>query len=233
MAAANIWQGPSGGDTPELVATDSTGGNGHRTVYNLETSSGSSIPAFMAGTRLATEDGEIAVEDAVPGTRLRLADGRIAEVCWLGWREIWTRFADPLRAFPIRILAGALADGMPARDLRVSPGHAIFLDGLLVQASALVNGVSIVRETDMPESFRYYHVELATHELLLAESCPAESFADNIDRMNFHNWDQRETPTEPVVEMELPCAKLARQLPAALCNVLAARAEAFASHHAA
>jgi hypothetical protein len=190
---------------------------------------GDDYPSFYSGTRLAAVDGEIAVEDVVEGTRLRLADGRIGEVRWRGWTEMASRFADPLRAYPIRILAGALAENVPARDLLVSPGHAICLDGLLVQASALVNGVSIVRETNPPETFRYYHVELAAHELLLAESCPAESFVDNMDRMNFHNWDEREAPAEPVVEMELPRAKSARQLPDTLRQALADRAETIAA----
>jgi hypothetical protein len=34
--------------------------------------------------------------------------------------------------------------------------------------------------------------------------------------MHFHNWDERETPAEAIVEMEYPRAKSARQLPAVL-----------------
>ena len=93
-----------------------------------------------------------------------------------------------------------------------------------MQAAALVNGTSITREEDVPESFRYYHIELATHELLLAEGCPAESFVDNIDCMNFHNWDAREAPVEPVIEMDFARAKSARQVPVAVRNAIADRA---------
>lgn len=188
---------------------------------------------FFPGTRLAGEHGEIAVEDIAIGTKLRTATGEVLPVRWVGWSDISTRFADPLRALPIRIKANALADGVPSRDLLVSPDHALFLGGVLVQAGALVNCTSILREENVPENFRYYHVELATHELLLAENCPAESFVDNVDRMNFHNWDAREAPAEPVLEMDYARVKSARQLPAALRQTLVARAAALASPHAA
>ncbi len=197
------------------------------------TSGNDTYPCFYPGTMLATETGEIAVEDVVAGTMLKTAAGEILPVRWLGWSEVSTVFADPLKMLPIRIKAGALADGVPARDLLVSPDHALFLDGILVQAGALVNCTSILREPNVPQNFRYYHVELASHELLLAEACAAESFVDNIDRMNFHNWDARAEPFAPVMEMPLPRAKSNRQLPASLHQALAARAARFAAPQAA
>jgi hypothetical protein len=182
------------------------------------------VACFMAGTMLAAANGEIAVEDVTTGTKLRTADGRVLPVRWVGQSHVSTRFADPLRALPIRITAGALGAGLPVRDLLVSPDHAVYLDGILVQAGALVNGTSIVREENVPEFFTYYHVELATHELLLAEGMPAESFVDNVDRMNFDNWNGREAPCAPIEEMAYPRAKSHRQLPVALRQMLAARA---------
>ena len=181
-------------------------------------------PCFYPGTRLTAVEGEIAVEDVRPGTMLKTAMGEVLPVRWVGWSEVEMRFADPLRSCPIRITAGALADGVPARDLLVSPDHAIFMDEVLVQAGALVNGSSIIREENVPDRFRYYHIELATHELLLAEGCPAESFVDNVDRMHFHNWDAREAPSEAVEEMPLPRAKSTRQVPPAIREAIAARA---------
>lgn len=179
---------------------------------------------FYPGTRLAAEHGEIEVQDITEGTMLRTVTGALLPVRWLGWTDISLRFADKQRALPIRIKAGALADGVPSRDLLVSPDHAVFAGGVLAQAGALVNGTSIIRETGVPENFRYYHVELATHELLLAENCPAESFVDNVDRINFHNWGDRATPATAVTEMDLPRVKAARQLPAALRHTLSIRA---------
>jgi hypothetical protein len=180
---------------------------------------------FMAGTMIATPQGEKKVETLQPGDQVTLATGGAAPVSWVGRQTIATRFADPLRTQPIRVRAGALAENMPARDLLLSPDHALLVGGVLAHAGALVNGVSIKREADTPEMFTYYHVELATHELLLAESTPAESFVDNAGRLAFDNWDERQDGPE-LVEMDLPRARSARQIPATIRARLAARAEA-------
>jgi autotransporter passenger strand-loop-strand repeat protein len=183
------------------------------------------ITCFYPGTRLASAEGEIMVEAIRPGTLLRTASDALKPVRWLGRSTVSTRFADPLRVLPIRITAGALGDQLPARDLLVSPDHALFIGGILVQAGALVNGVSIRREVDVPEIFTYYHVELATHELLLAEGVPTESFVDNVDRMHFDNWAEHEAlgDTAPIAEMPYPRAKSARQVPPSLRRILDAR----------
>ena len=78
---------------------------------------------------------------------------------------------------PIRIERDAFADGMPHRDLLVSPDHAIFVDGMLICARQLVNGTTIRQERDWT-AVDYYHVELDQHAILLAEGLPAESYID-------------------------------------------------------
>jgi hypothetical protein len=176
---------------------------------------------FYPGTMIATPWGDVAVENLRAGNLVLTANGA-KPVRWLGQSQVSTRFADPLRALPIRIAAGALGEGLPVRDLLVSPDHALYLDGVLVHASALVGLPGITREHDVPETFTYHHVELATHELLFAEGALAESFVDNAERMHFQNWDDRTAPATPIAEMDLPRVKSARQLPAALRHRTAA-----------
>ncbi len=182
---------------------------------------------FVAGTAIATPLGNVAVETLRIGDVVTLDDGGVAPVFWVGHKTIAPRFADPLKVVPIRIRAGALDDGLPERDLLVSPCHAVLVDGLLIQAAALVNGVSIVRETKMPGTFTYYHIELGTHSLLLAEGVPSETlFADSVDRMEFDNWAEHEALFGTAIsaaEMSYPRVKAARQVPRAIRFRLAAR----------
>ena len=187
-----------------------------------------SVYCFMAGTAIRTPSGDVGVETLKAGDLVTLSDGRTAPVAWLGRQTISMVFADPLRVLPIRIKANALEDGVPARDLLLSPDHAVLVDNILIQAGALVNGMSITRESRVQEIFTYYHVEVADHSLILAENTPAETFVDNVDRLNFDNWAEHEAlvGATAIAEMEYPRAKSARQLPQAIRQRLAGRAAA-------
>jgi hypothetical protein len=178
---------------------------------------------FCAGTRIATPNGEAAVEALQVGDLVRLADGRALPVRWLGRQTVASRFTDPVRAWPVRVRAGALGGNLPMRDLVVSPGHALLLDGLLVQAGALVNGTTIVREAKVPETFTYWHVELGEHAILLAEGAAAESFLETVQEMPFDNEAARPAAAVPVAELPYPRVKAQRQLPAALRRRLTAQ----------
>lgn len=183
---------------------------------------------FMAGTLIRTPTGEVAVETLEPGDPVLTADNRVQPVRWVGRQTISTRFSDPLRVLPIRITAGALGDASPSRDLLVSPDHAILVEDALIHAGALVNGVSIVRETRVPTVFTYYHVELDDHALILAENTPAETFVDNVERMNFDNWAEHEAlypQGKTISELPYARAKAHRQVPTRIRAMLAARAE--------
>ncbi len=226
--------GGAGSDTLDLGAGSwTTGESGGFTTHSLGpdreiwTMGVEQVICFYPGTSIATPDGPRAVESLAIGDLVLTLEEAAAPVRWMGRQTVSTRFGDPLRLLPIRILAGALGVGLPWRDLLVSPDHAILVGGVLIQAAALVNGMTILRERAVPERFTYHHVELATHALILAEGVPAETFVDNVDRGAFDNWAEHEAlygqmPSIP--EMARPRARARRQVPAHVLALVAAGA---------
>jgi hypothetical protein len=178
---------------------------------------------FMAGTGIATQSGEVAVEWLQPGDLVLTNGGGYAPVSWIGRKTVARRFLDPMQVMPVRIKAHALAANVPSRDLLISPDHAILLDGALCHAGALVNGLSIVRETDAPEVFTYYHVEVADHSLIFADGVLAETFIDHVERTAFDNWEDH-PGGQSIVEMPYPRARAHRQVPRSIREDLARRA---------
>jgi autotransporter passenger strand-loop-strand repeat protein len=236
---ATLSQTTSGGNTVETITSGGTSetfifaGVVPSSSFALVSDGGTGVEieaaCFCAGTNIRTPDGEALVETLKIGDLVMTAGGQAVPVRWVGVNTVSTRFADPLRVMPVRIRAGALAENLPERDLLLSPDHAMFLGGVLLQAGALVNGSSITREVQMPQTFTYYHVEVANHELILAEGAPTETFVDYIGRMSFDNWAEHEAlyGNEPdIAEMPYPRVRSARQMPMALRRLLAARAEA-------
>jgi hypothetical protein len=221
-----IIQNTSNNDYFFLTGNQYTGalGNGNGSI--TPTSAESAI-CFMAGTLIRTPNGEVAVESLKRGDLVSTQDGNAVPVDWLGIQTVALQFADKMRVLPIRIRAGALAENVPSRDLLLSPDHAVLVDGALIHAGALVNGTSVVREDRVPLTFTYYHVEVADHSLIIAENTPAETFVDNVDRLNFDNWAEHEAlyPNgKQVSELPYPRAKSHRQVPARTRVMLAARA---------
>ncbi len=216
------------GTTTTYTVNKSTGATDpHADNWNMS-SKGAVAYCFMAGTAIQTPSGNLPVETLKAGDLVTLSDGRTAPISWLGIQTVSMVFADPLRVAPVRIKAGALGDNLPVRDLLISPDHALLVDGILAQAGALVNDVSIIRETSVPVLFTYYHVEVTDHSLILAEGVPAETFIDNVNRMGFDNWAEHQTLVgdATIAEMQYPRAKAARQVPQATRSRLSARAEA-------
>lgn len=145
-----------------------------------------SVPCFALGSRILTTRGEVAVEDLVEGDEAVLAGGGARAVIWIGSRRIKvSAHPRPEEVNPIRIRAGAFADGVPARDLLLSPGHAVRMGEVLIPAGKLVNGATIVQ--DEVDSVRYFHVELDAHDVLLAEGLACESYLDDGNRDTFAN----------------------------------------------
>lgn len=149
----------------------------------------SSVPCFLAGTRIAVPDGQTLVEALNIGD-LVLTGARVAKpVKWIGRRSYNTPLRNDPDITPVLIKAGALAPDVPAEDLYLSPRHAVLLNGFLVPAGALINDVSVLYRPDI-ESISYYHVEMDQHDTVIANGAEAETFIDHDSREMFDNADE-------------------------------------------
>jgi len=154
---------------------------------------------YLRGTRIRTPGGDRPVEDLRIGELISIHGGEALPLKWIGRRAYrdWLAIGNA-DVQPILFKAGSLADRVPARDLYVSPEHAMFLDGMLVPARHLVNGTSIVT-CEGTDDIEYFHLEFDRHAVIVAEGAAAESFVDDDSRMLFHNADEyrRLYPGEP------------------------------------
>lgn len=190
---AEIVAGAAAGAAPEVAVLTASGTQlDEFLAFNPAFTGGvstaldpTSVACFAAGTRIATEHGATAVEDLRVGDSVVTAFGETAEVIWVGHRRVDCRGHDkPRTVWPVRVTAHAFADGVPERDVWLSPDHAIYLDDVLIPVRYLINGTSVVQET--VDRIDYYHVELAVHDVLLADGLPAESYLDDGGRAAFN-----------------------------------------------
>ncbi|WP_204114119.1 Hint domain-containing protein [Shimia biformata] len=136
-------------------------------------------PCFAPGTRIATDNGDVAVEDLRAGMRVLTLDNGYQPILWIG-HSVLTPQTDNL---PICIRAGVLDND---RDLVVSPQHRILLTGsraellfgsdeVLVKAKDLLNDISVTR-CHQADRVDYFHLLLPDHELILSDGQWSESF---------------------------------------------------------
>ena len=141
---------------------------------------------FAAGTLIATLRGPVAVEAIRPGDRVLTRDRGFRPLRWAGRQAVSAaRLAAAERLRPVRIAAGALGPGVPARDLLVSPQHRMLLAGpeiaarfgtpeVLVAAKHLVGRPGITVEVPAG-GIAYHHLLFDAHEVVLADGAWAES----------------------------------------------------------
>jgi hypothetical protein len=159
-----------------VTAYDGVGS--YNTYSTFVTNTITALPCFVEGTLIRTPHGDLPVEMLKVGDLVVTSSGAPRSVKWLGYREINCRaHADPRSVFPIRIAADALGPNRPSQDLYLSPGHSVCVDlvgEVFIPAGYLINGATIAQiEVD---EVSYWHVELDSHDVLLANNLPAESY---------------------------------------------------------
>ncbi len=148
--------------------------------------SGGELACFLRGTRILTPNGYLPVEHFKPGDPVITRFGVRRAVRWIGRRDVTTGLSACQDMRPVLIVPNAIAPGQPSRPVRLSPSHAVFIDGALVPVMHLVNGATILREPRRGV-VSYFHLELDRHEIMLAEGLPVESYLDVGHRHEFRH----------------------------------------------
>jgi hypothetical protein len=149
---------------------------------------------YLRGTHIRTPEGERRIEELKIGDQVVTLSGGSRPIKWIG-RQRFKKISErwPSDFEPIRINRFALDEGTPHRDLYLSRNHAVYIDGVLIPAHYLVNGLSITRcvpdDTDVIE---YLHIELETHEVIFAEGATAETLQISNNRDRFDNFIEHE-----------------------------------------
>ena len=157
---------------------------------------------FVAGTCIATPSGQVPVECLAVGDMVLTLRGQAKPIVWIGKGKCLATRGRRNAANVVVIRQNAISDNVPNRDLHVTKGHALYFGehDLLIPAEHLVNHRSIEWD-DRAREVEIYHLELATHDVLLADGAPAESYRDDGNRWLFRNanngWGE---PARP------PCA---------------------------
>ena len=144
------------------------------------------IPCFTPGTLIATPRGEVKVEELQVGDRVITRDNGIQTIRWVGKRDMTgAEFEAAEHLKPVLIRQGALGNGLPERDMMVSPNHRVLVANdktalyfeereVLVAAKHLtkMEGIDVVEVSGTS----YIHVMFDRHEVILSDGTWTESF---------------------------------------------------------
>lgn len=165
---------------------------GHR---QAQTKGKTAQNCFLRGTSILTTEGEIRIEDISIGDRVETVEGHRLPVKWIG-RQRFRKTAESdwqKSILPVCVSRFALDDRTPHKDLYLSPGHALFIEGALIPAGYLINDRSVVQALpEGTEDIEYFHIELETHEVIFAEGLPTETFLVKYGREMFDNFVEYE-----------------------------------------
>ncbi|MGM0741178.1 MAG: Hint domain-containing protein [Pseudomonadota bacterium] len=205
----------SDGTTPlDLTTPNDPDGNSYSGQVNFLDASGNVegvltfteieniVPCFTPGTVIATPKGERLVEDLKVGDRIITRDNGIQEIRWLGRRDLKGReLLQAPHLKPVLVRAGSLGNGLPERDMVVSPNHRVLINNdrtalyfeereVLAAAKHLtgLEGVDAVEASGVS----YIHFMFDNHEVVLSNGAWTESFQPGEQTMDGMGQPQRD-----------------------------------------
>ncbi|NVK13095.1 MAG: Hint domain-containing protein [Rhodobacteraceae bacterium] len=166
---------------------------------------GGTPPCFVAGTKIDTGDGPVAVEDLEVGTKVKTRDHGLQPLRWIGYS---TRQATGRNA-PVVFVANALG----AHDcIAVSQNHRVLISSelaellfghaeVLVKAKHLVNGTTIRLRAD-GQIVTYVHLLFDEHEILCSNGLETESYHPGAETLLSFDAETRDEVMEFIEEIE-------------------------------
>ncbi|MBD3763710.1 MAG: Hint domain-containing protein [Rhodobacterales bacterium] len=145
------------------------------------------VPCFTAGTGIVTRSGERAVETLAVGDEVLTLDHGFQPIRWIGRKALGALdLAERPDLRPIRIAAGALGEGLPERDLIVSPQHRCLVrsdiarrmtgEREVLAAAKHLLGQPGIDPLPAGAEVVYVHILFDRHELVFSNGAVTESF---------------------------------------------------------
>ena len=184
------------------------------------------LVCFTEGTKVVTPSGPQRIEDLAVGDLLETLDNGTQAIRWIGKRRIdpWSMSIN-LKLRPVRILAGALGNGIPLQDMLVSRQHRILVrsqiaERMFGEKEVLISAIHLtelpgVFVDDTVDEITYFHLLFDTHELITADGVFAESLFTGPEALKSIETEARDELLEIFPEVAAPdfFAKSARHIP--------------------
>lgn len=191
-------------------------------------------PCLTRGTLIQTASGLCAIETLKTGDAVTLFDAGQAQIRWIGSRAYGpSELKAKPKLLPIRVMAGALGEGLPKRDMLVSRQHRMLVRSkiamrmfgsleVLIAANKLTHIPGIFVDQSVT-TVEYFHLLFDKHQVILAEGAPTESLftgpealltlgAKAIEEITEIFPDVLDFDYSPVAARPIPNAKMQKQL---------------------
>ncbi len=210
-AATNIIYDPTNKENGTVQFLDANGAvTGTLTFRNIE----NIVPCFTPGTAIATPRGEVPVETLKVGDRVITRDNGIREVRWVGRRELSFAELQAARHLrPVLVEQGALGNGLPKRDMLVSPNHRLliandrtalyFEEHEVLVAAKHITAARGIRSVDVL-GVTYIHFMCDRHEVVMANGAWTETFQPGDQTLGAMGHSQRAEIVELFPEFATP-----------------------------
>lgn len=188
ITALADWNDPLGETSFSYEVTNGDG------ITDVGFVTGEVVPCFVAGTRIDTARGPVAVEEIVVGDLVLTLDHGFRPVRWHGVRTV----AALGSLAPVVIPAGIFGDH---GALAVSPQHRIHLSGWRAElyageAEVLVKAVHLVRAGRLQQReggmVTYHHLLFDRHEIVCSDGLWSESYYPGPATLSAYDAEVRE-----------------------------------------